>query len=203
MRRRNVSFRWRKLCVLIVCGGAHGTGDWRCPVRERQVEVARVRVAQKVSYAEAVKRVVEEDGYRVRDPERIPVSRQRLIEIDGKNMCFSKVGFLAFIAMVFNCTAEIGIARFAGGVEWWCSVLPDLWTGVGLDVVNSGMGCFFVLVLFYFIGLIVGRLICPFPQLYCTVSGPCVAQLVEHGACNARVVGSFPTGRQYENVCTH
>ena len=46
-------------------------------MRERQVEFARVRVVQNVSYAEAVKRVVEEDGYRLRDPERIPVSRQR------------------------------------------------------------------------------------------------------------------------------
>ena len=40
-----------------------------------------------------MKRVGEEDGSRLRDPERIPVSRQRLIEGDGKNMCFSKVGF--------------------------------------------------------------------------------------------------------------
>ena len=28
----------------------------------------------------------------------------------------------------------------------------------------------------------------------------CVAQLVEHGACNARVVGLIPTGHQQENV---
>jgi hypothetical protein len=42
-------------------------------VQERQVEVARVRVVQKVSYAETVKKV-EEGGSRVRDPERIPVS---------------------------------------------------------------------------------------------------------------------------------
>ena len=82
-------------------------GDRRCPVRDRQVKVARVTVVQKVSYAEAVKRVVEEDGYRVRDTERIPVSRQKPRESDGKNMCFSKVGFSAFIAMVVNCTAEM------------------------------------------------------------------------------------------------
>jgi hypothetical protein len=46
-----------------VCGnsrGIHGAGDQRCLVRERQVEVARIRVMQ-VSYAEALKRVVEED----------------------------------------------------------------------------------------------------------------------------------------------
>ena len=30
-------------------------------------------------YAEAMKREVEEDGYRVRDPEMIPVSRQRVM----------------------------------------------------------------------------------------------------------------------------
>ena len=31
--------------------GAHVVGDQKSPVRERQVEVARVRVEQKVSYA--------------------------------------------------------------------------------------------------------------------------------------------------------
>ena len=45
-------------------------------VRERQVEVARIRVVQKLLYAEAVKNVVEEDGYRA----RIPVSRLRPME---------------------------------------------------------------------------------------------------------------------------
>ena len=30
-----------------------------------------------------------------------------------------------------------------------------------------------------------------------------MAQLVEHGTSNARVMGSIPTGDQYENVCTH
>jgi hypothetical protein len=43
-------------------------------VRERQVEVSRVRVVQKLSYAKAVKKV-EEDGSR--DPERNGVSRER------------------------------------------------------------------------------------------------------------------------------
>ena len=98
------------------------------------------RVVQKVPYAEAVKRVVEEDGDRVRDPEGILVNRQRPIERDGNNMCFSKVGFLAFIPMVVNSTAEmecksqkigcggsyrelLGIVRFycrrvVGGVDW-------------------------------------------------------------------------------------
>lgn len=37
------------------CGGAHVAGDQKCLVQERQVEVARVRVEQKVSYAEVAK----------------------------------------------------------------------------------------------------------------------------------------------------
>ena len=76
-------------------------------VRERQVEVVRVRVVQKVSYDEAVKRVVEEDGSRVRDPKTIPVSSPRPIESDRNNMFFSKVSFLALLAMVINCTTEM------------------------------------------------------------------------------------------------
>jgi hypothetical protein len=69
----------------VSCGSARGAGDQRCPVRETQVEVARIRVVQNVLYAEAVKRVVEGDRYRVRDPERIHVSRQRPIESDRNN----------------------------------------------------------------------------------------------------------------------
>ena len=77
-------YRLRDLCVS--CGGDHGAGDQRCLLRERQVEVARVTVVQKVSYDEAVKRVVEEDGSRVRDPERIPVIRPRSFYSDRNNM---------------------------------------------------------------------------------------------------------------------
>ena len=33
-------------------------------------------------------------------------------------------------------------------------------------------------------------------------SGPSVAQLVEHGACNARVVGLIPGTTHTKNVCT-
>ena len=31
----------------------------------------------------------------------------------------------------------------------------------------------------------------------------CVAQLIEDGACNAKVVGLILIGDQYENVCPH
>jgi hypothetical protein len=51
---------------------------------------------QTVSYAEAVKKV-EEDGSRVRDPERIPVNSRSVPEQKDwptSDICFSKVGFI-------------------------------------------------------------------------------------------------------------
>jgi hypothetical protein len=91
-----------KLCVL-----TNGAGHQKCLVREKQVDVAIIRVLQKVSYAEAVKEVVKGDGCRVRDPMRLPVCWLRPVESDRNNMFFSKIGFFAFIAMVINCTAEM------------------------------------------------------------------------------------------------
>ena len=84
-----------KKVVYVNCRGAHGAGDQRCLVKERQVEVARIRVVQKMSYAEPVKRVVEDDGSRVRDPKRSPVSRLRPIESDRNKMCL-RLLFWAF-----------------------------------------------------------------------------------------------------------
>ena len=93
-----------KVLICVNCRVAHRAGDQKCPERERQVGVSRVRVVQKLSYAEAVKKV-EEEGARGRDPERRPTS----------DICFSKIGFLAFIAMVINCTA--GIERKSQKIE--------------------------------------------------------------------------------------
>ena len=76
-----------------------------CLVRERQIEVTRITVVQKVLYAEAVKRVVEEDGSRVKDPESISVIRPRSIESDRNNML--QKGCFVFMAMVVNCTTVI------------------------------------------------------------------------------------------------
>jgi hypothetical protein len=69
-----------KLCVN--CGGAHVAGDQKCPVQERQVEVVRVSVEQKVQYAEAVK-TVEDYGSRVS-------SRARPIQSD-MHLCFIRL----------------------------------------------------------------------------------------------------------------
>lgn len=43
----------------------------------------------------------------MRDAERIPVSRLRVMRVMGRCASFSKMVFLAFIAMVVNCTAEM------------------------------------------------------------------------------------------------
>ena len=43
--------------VFVNSKGTHSVGDQKCLMREWQVEVDRIRVVQKVSYAEAVKRL--------------------------------------------------------------------------------------------------------------------------------------------------
>ena len=71
------------------CRGAHGAGDQKCPVSERQVEVSRVRVVQKLSYAEAAKKVVD-DGLMGRSGESsrdLPVQRDR----PKSELSFSKI----------------------------------------------------------------------------------------------------------------
>ena len=82
--------------VCVNCWGAHVDGDQKCPVRVRQVEVARYEAVRKV----------EDGGLRVREPERIPVS-SKPVQSDPNSLCFSKVGFLGFIAMVINCITQM------------------------------------------------------------------------------------------------
>ena len=75
--------------VCVNCRGTHG--DQKSPVRERQVEVSRLRVVQKLSYAEAVKKVAED---RARDPERSGVSSRSVPEQGNRptsDICFSKI----------------------------------------------------------------------------------------------------------------
>jgi hypothetical protein len=69
--------------------------DQKSPVRERQVKVDWARGVQKVSYVEAVKRVVEEDGSRASDPKRFPESKRRPMESNRNDMYFSKIGFFS------------------------------------------------------------------------------------------------------------
>jgi hypothetical protein len=69
------------------------------------MKVSRMRAVQKVSYAEAVRKV-EDGGKRM----RIPVS-SRPVQNDPNSLYFSKVGFVAFVAMVIkfyhSCGKEI------------------------------------------------------------------------------------------------
>ena len=69
-----------KVCVCHVNSrGVHVAGDRKCPVRERetQVEVARVRVVQKVSYAEGVKKGVRDPGRMPVNSRSVPAQRDR------------------------------------------------------------------------------------------------------------------------------
>ena len=56
--KRACSFREAVGCFN--CGGGHVAGVQKCPVRVRQIEVSRVRGAQKVSHAEAVRKVEDD-----------------------------------------------------------------------------------------------------------------------------------------------
>ena len=78
---------WFEKALCVNCGGTHAAGYLKCPVRERQVVITRVRVG-KVSYAEAVRRV--EDSPRVRDSTGSPpVSRPE--ERDPERVSFSSI----------------------------------------------------------------------------------------------------------------
>jgi hypothetical protein len=48
-----------EIVLFVNCKGTHIAGDLKSPVRDKQFEVTRVRVVQKVLYAEAVKKVQE------------------------------------------------------------------------------------------------------------------------------------------------
>lgn len=94
--------------VCVNCRGTYVATDRKSSVREADGGGQSQSSAER-SYAEAVKKV-EEDGSGLKDPERIPVScgsvsAQR--DRPTSDTCFSKVGFLAFIAMVINYTAEM------------------------------------------------------------------------------------------------
>ena len=74
----------------------------------------------------------------------VPVQRDR----PTSDICFSKVGSLAFIAMVINCTTgmehkslniggsckELFGSEELQGVNWWCPNLLGCWLEVGLKI---------------------------------------------------------------------
>ena len=92
-RQRNVK-TLGKVVECVNCRGSHSAGDQKWPLRETQVEVSRVNVVQKFVICWGS------------EESRGRWSRGRGYERSGVGDIFvSKIGFLAFIAMVIiNCT---------------------------------------------------------------------------------------------------
>ena len=92
------------------CGGSHSAAYKGCQAHKRAAEVQRVKVEEKLTYAEAIQKV---DGKRKAEPgpqgQSHNVSYQRSKETSrptGKEMIqVDSVKFLAFLAEVINCTA--------------------------------------------------------------------------------------------------
>lgn len=82
----------------IHCGGNHLVGSVNCPRRQREEDIKNLRTTNGLSYAEAAKRVKPKDDQNIqRAPEE---ARTSVFEVDKKS-------FLAFMAMVVNCSAEV------------------------------------------------------------------------------------------------
>ena len=92
------------------CGGSHSAAYKGCQAHKRAAEVQRVKVEEKLTYAEAIQKV---DGKRKAETgpqgQYHNVSYQRSKETSrptGKEMIqVDSVKFLAFLAEVINCTA--------------------------------------------------------------------------------------------------
>ena len=95
------------------CGGNHEATSFDCPTRAKENEVAKVRAVQSMSYATTVKRV---EGL-IGAPEESMVLHRPSLQAAGVAfhqqdpdiLKVKKVDFVAFIAMVINGTAKVGI----------------------------------------------------------------------------------------------
>lgn len=87
------------------CGGDHSAAYWGCEIMKREVEVQQVRMKEKVSYAEAVKKTQKveqqksEVGRKEQNVENVQEKEQR--EWNEKRK------IVVFIAGVINATCEI------------------------------------------------------------------------------------------------
>ncbi|XP_044062409.1 uncharacterized protein LOC122880942 [Siniperca chuatsi] len=79
------------------CEGNHHTGPAQCPKRIKEVKMNKIRAEKGSSYAEAAK------------SKMVVVQKEKEQKGNGDNQSISvdKKRFLAFIAMVINCAAEI------------------------------------------------------------------------------------------------
>lgn len=91
------------------CGGAHNVAYGGCEVRKRAVEIQKERDGNKLSYAEAVKKV---DSRKKKESEEKELwkDRTRNEEKESKKsddtMIVSKKSFVLFMAEVINCSAQ-------------------------------------------------------------------------------------------------
>ncbi|KAK7877096.1 hypothetical protein WMY93_032176 [Mugilogobius chulae] len=82
------------------CSGTHRTGARECPRRKMETEVNRIRAEKQVSYADAVKVV--------KGQEQVTTKRTEAerAQSDPGLFCLKKRRFLAFIAVVVNCSEK-------------------------------------------------------------------------------------------------
>ena len=91
------------------CNGAHFVGSAECPKRKEEDKVNRIRMdkTKRVTYAEALKRMDEDE----KADEKADGNGKRETDVvkkrDERNLCMDKRQFLAFIAMVINCAIEM------------------------------------------------------------------------------------------------
>lgn len=93
------------------CGGSHSAAYKGCQAHKRAAEVQRIKVEEKLTYAEAIKKV---DGKRKLETQRLqgqsqnePYQRSREIPrpVMKETIQVQSVKFLAFLAEVINCSA--------------------------------------------------------------------------------------------------
>lgn len=94
------------------CGGGHSAAYWGCEVMKREVEINNIKVKEKVSYAEALKRVdtlKRAGGENVREIASVTAwkQRQEMLKEKEKKGWEEKRDLVTFIAGVINATAEV------------------------------------------------------------------------------------------------
>ena len=89
------------------CAGNHHAGAAQCPKRNMEEHVKKIRKEDRVSYAEAVRRMEGNGNVDVTVQMKPEQTREERVINNGQNICLDKKRFLAFIAMVINCAVDI------------------------------------------------------------------------------------------------
>lgn len=94
------------------CGGPHSAAYLGCIAQKQAMEAMKYKSEHNVSYAQAVKKVQNEQENRMSSERSnaIETSNRRAerskTSVDADMLMISKVSFIAFIAEVINCTAQ-------------------------------------------------------------------------------------------------